>query len=196
MATREEILNILEKGVKEKRKGQYLKALSIYAEANKLDPENIWTYYNPGKVLFLMGNYIEAIENYKRAAHISIVNMLNRIDNDDPDGIFWLMQINEKPVSDRRKFGAFDKNAVFLLIDINTPKHLGRALWLLNRHDTRMDIEKDMDIYSAVLKGDTSEYPDDKLDEEIFAPLGRDYLLKNINWNEVEYRNLDVDTIY
>lgn len=195
MVLQEEIIQILNDGVIQKRQGNYQKALSYYAQANQLDHTNIWTYYNPAKVQFIIGEYIEAIENYKKASHISIVNMLNRIDKDEFEATIWLIQLNQFSATEQRKYKAIDKNAIFLLIDNNTPNHLGRALIMLNKSTQSDEILLDLEKYSLGIQGKGGK-PNMKLDAKYFEPMGRDYLLKNLNWFEIEKRNLDVNLIY
>jgi|GEM_PF-6846958 len=195
MNTQEQITEILNKGVTEKRKGNYSQALNFYSKANDLDPTNIWTYYNPAKVQFLMGEFINSAQNYLKAGHVSIVNMLNRIDTGDPISMVWLLQIDRLAIEERRIFRATHSLAEFLLIDNNTPNHLGRTLTMMRPKQMTSVIQNDMREYTLGLQGKNSK-PNMKIDESIFEPLGREYLLNNINWYQIEQRELNPNLIY
>ena len=57
MDKREKASTLLEKGEVEKHNSNYEDALSLYEQALHLDPTNIWVYYNPAKVQFILNLY-------------------------------------------------------------------------------------------------------------------------------------------
>lgn len=208
MSKTEGVKQILLRGTAEKRSGNYYKALVLYDKANKIDPTNIWTYYNPAKVQYLMGEYIDSIQNYLKAAHISTVNMLNHINQGNPESLLWFAQIEQTPYFERVKYLAVDENAVFLFADINTPNHIGRTLSTMSIDNQPEDVKNDLENYRIELTGKNNylKYTknfirlettgEDHFTKEMFIPKGRNYLLRNLNWNQIERRELNPNLIY
>ena len=195
MNIKETVTNILNKGVSEKRQGNYDKALTFYAQANELDPENIWTYYNPAKVQFIQENYADSILNYLKAAHLSIVNMKNHISDNSPDGMMHQWRLDELPGELKKVFEVIHPDAIFLILDVNTPNHLGRTLSMLNDEPKTKEIIDDMNEYRLGISGQGG-MPSDQLDENLYVPSGNIYLADNMDWKAIEKRIMNPNLVY
>jgi len=76
---REESILLCDKGIAEKRKGNYENALEFYYKARLADSSNQDIYYNSAKVLIGLGNTVDGMKNLLVYLHLSIFNNI-RID--------------------------------------------------------------------------------------------------------------------
>lgn len=74
---REESILLCDKGIAEKRKGNYDKALEFYSKARLADSSNQDIYYNSAKVLIGLGNTEDGIKNLLVYLHLSIFNNIS-----------------------------------------------------------------------------------------------------------------------
>ena len=66
-------VELLNEGIKQKRLGQYDKAIENYKEAVKLEPTNSDCYCNMAKVYYLSRQFDKSVQNYLKCAHIRLV---------------------------------------------------------------------------------------------------------------------------
>lgn len=67
-------VEILNQGISEKRKGNYKKALYLYAKSKEFNPYNENIYYNSGKLLCGIGKYDDALKNFFTFACLTVFN--------------------------------------------------------------------------------------------------------------------------
>src|SRR5690606_320713 len=84
---RNESVLLCNKGITEKRKGNYSEALKFYSKARLADSTNQDIYYNSAKILIGLGNTNEAIKNLLVYLHLSIYNNIS-IDPFSGDRLF------------------------------------------------------------------------------------------------------------
>lgn len=74
---RNESVLLCNKGITEKRKGNYSEALEFHSKARLADSTNQDIYYNSAKILIGLGNTNEAIKNLLVYLHLSIYNNIS-----------------------------------------------------------------------------------------------------------------------
>ncbi|WP_180960380.1 YecA family protein [Neobacillus cucumis] len=63
-------VSILDLGIHYKRIGSYGKAKEQYIKAIKVNPKHFQAYYNLGKVLYILGEYKQAVKSFKTALEL------------------------------------------------------------------------------------------------------------------------------
>jgi tetratricopeptide (TPR) repeat protein len=63
-------VSLLDLGIHYKRRGDYEKAKEQYIKAIRVNPKHYQAYYNLGKVLYILGEYQQAVKSYKTALEL------------------------------------------------------------------------------------------------------------------------------
>lgn len=63
-------VSLLDLGIYYKRTGKYEQAKEQYIEAIRLNPKHFQAYYNLGKVLYIVGEYQQAVNSYRTALEL------------------------------------------------------------------------------------------------------------------------------
>ena len=66
------VIDILNEGIMLKRQGKYEEAKEKYLEAIKLDKTEEKSYYNLGKILYILGDYKASANSYKIAFDLGV----------------------------------------------------------------------------------------------------------------------------
>tara|TARA_Y100001935_G_C17291804_1_gene503799 strand:- start:1298 stop:2149 length:852 start_codon:yes stop_codon:yes gene_type:complete len=200
----EKSIEYLKKGIEFKRLGDFNKSIESYILARELDPNNIYCYYNVAKVQFIVKDYTNSILNYLKAAHISILNGKNQIDQGDNGMIFALNNISSMQRSDLEYLLDVPNidDVLIMMLDISSCSHIGRSVFMDNennpfKHDNK-EIMDNCEQYRNALSGKPSDFFSDNEEkiESIFKQIGTEYLQQNINWAEIDQLNNKVNNIY
>lgn len=188
---------LLQMAVEKKRAGELEESLQCYLDAINLDLTNSEIYMGLGKTTYLLGNDFFTINAYLSRLHLLMHDMEKQMENDvlpEPYEDFY------EGLSDEVKATLPRKSAVVAYMDYNLAKHLGHVL--LDFDPSRPE-ETDglVEIYRAQIAGE-SDYsalydkhgftPDDvrKIEEDIYIPSGRKFLLDFVEWEEIADPNV------
>lgn len=176
---------IIESGVEAKRKGDYAKALKRYEEAIAIAPGYLPCYYALGKLHYLLNNKEESILSYTVAAHIHASLGAAQDLNDE------LKEIKDERLSSFshsliNQFRSVHHQAVMLLIDDNTPKHIGHTLVDIPANDdVSIAVRKARKSYRDAIAGKAFKQLDHELEHSMYHSTGASYLLQRIQWSKV-----------
>ena len=95
----------------------------------------------------------------------------------------------------KKVFEVIHPDAIFLILDVNTPNHLGRALSMMNDDPKTKEIIDDMNEYRLGISGQGG-MPSDQLDENLYVPSGNIYLADNMDWKAIEKRIMNPNLVY
>lgn len=112
---------IMEQALEAKRNGDFYSAISSYGALLEIDKHSIEGYYGLGKVYYLLGDYDAAIRHLIIAQHLRMLAFA-----DNPSS---MVLVKELPAALRKKAEKIAPDAVYILIDMNTPRHLAHALF-------------------------------------------------------------------
>jgi len=118
---------VIQSGIEAKRRGDYKTALERYEEAIAIAPGYLPCYYALGKLHYLLNDKEASLLNYTVAAHLHASLGPAQDLNDDLKEIKD-SKINKFPDNLIAQFRSVHRQAVMLLIDDKTPKHVGHTL--------------------------------------------------------------------
>jgi len=181
---------IVKEGVKKKRQGDYNGAKETYYRAIKIDPTDLKAFYALGKICYLNGELDEAIRNYLRTAHLSIYNQI-QIYVDTPEYEFSMQQTLNLPLDFLQELYQVHRFAKYLLLDGNTPRHLGHAILDFARNTQHNIPNSDWYIerYADAISGTSGFFGSQIVmnEYEHFCTFaGVRYLLTHLRWDRIE----------
>ena len=183
---REILRSIWDSAINAKRSGNYDEAIIHYKKALALDPTEVITYYGLGKIYFLTGNREYSLKNYLISCHLSLNNSMKHIMENDKTGLVLQFQLSQLSDDDINIFKKLHPIAPCLLLDPNTPRHIGHSLILLdNNKQLPIEIINHSVQYRLSLSGKNAN-PDKNIEESFFVPLGTAYLMEKICWYDLE----------
>jgi tetratricopeptide (TPR) repeat protein len=121
------LAELVHDGIYKKRHGDYVGAKRSYCQAIRIDPTQRSPFYSLAKLCYLMGERQEAIVNYLRAAHLSLIELVETIASDPVFKRTIEQQLNQVPIDLRVKLRAVHRYAAYLLLDPDLPCHLAHA---------------------------------------------------------------------
>lgn len=129
-----------ELGISEKRKGNFKKALSLYAKARQYDSTFPHIYYNSAKILIGLGKYDLAFRHLLTVAHLNMVYQTNNIEDFEyhKDEYAWDQNISK--TLNKSYFHYFisicsaTESLKYFAVDINISKLAGLCYIMQNKH--------------------------------------------------------------
>lgn len=176
---------IVQTGVEAKRRGDYKAALERYEEAVRVAPGYLDCYYSLGKLHYLLNDKEASLLYYTVAAHLHASSGGAQDLNDD------LREKKEAiiasfPNNVVDQFRSVHRQATLLLVDNNTPKHVGHTFVDLPiSDDLPPNIQKAANSYRAAIAGKSLLQLDDELEAGLYHTTGAAYLLQRIQWSRV-----------
>ncbi len=177
---------LMEEAIRQKQDGELSEARVCYDQAIAHDLNEPILYYGLAKVNYLLASREEAISNYLRAAHLSYAHMKEGMDKGGKGNKLVDEQLKELDPDLKAALVEVSEYAPLLMLDENTARNLGHVL--VDLSDQRpLDVEGCLTAYQRALQ--EGEEPDEdilaemnRLDDEIYLPVGREYLAENILW--------------
>ena len=198
-----EVEQLLDLGVQKKREGKYGEAIRLYMTAIDTESRKSISYYSLAKTLYLSKGKELAVLDYLRSTHLELREYWRKIRTNDPN--LHQVEMFMRPISGdlHISYDQIHPAAKYLLLDINTTKHLGHALldfeWRKDFHSKAVDlqIKKMIRRYYIKLPMHISKYRrglagksvfsyDQDIDNQLYIPIARDFLLKKISWQQLE----------
>jgi tetratricopeptide (TPR) repeat protein len=191
---------LLDKGVAYKRAGKLEEAKNCYIDAINHDPYNMITFISLGKTAHLLRDQNLAVKSYLASCHLQLSDIEKAINN------------NNLPMHLKFQYDSFPKNilnslpkksAFTIYIDPNTPRHLAHSMIDLSPGALREypELKAYAEVYHAHISGRgnhnkvLNQYgldPSQQIskDEEVYIPYGRDFLIKELQWNKITNKNV------
>ena len=188
-AVKEKATRLLDKGVAEKRAGNYFGAKRYYYEAIKLNPLNLMGYVSLAKITYLTGEQLESFINYCRAAHLNLIMMATSKSN----LARWELH-QTYPEETINTLSQIHPLAPYLLIDSNIPRHLAHTVFDFTS-EYLQDPEKRYvaNAYREHLSGQNrASIPN--YDDSNYKVLGINILLEKLRWDEMD--SIFVEELY
>lgn len=166
---------IISKALEAKRGGDLYSAISIYGSLLDIDRHHIEAYYGLGKVYYLLGDYDAALRHLLIAQHLRI--------NAFAENPASEVMVKELPEALRKRAMKISDKIVYLLIDVNTPRHIAHALY--DYSDLSSERQEHIEEYRNELMGlrmpaeEDSEYRHEE--EDFYYTLGIDLALNLID---------------
>ncbi len=150
--------DFIQNAQKLKNAGNYLDSLIVLGKALEKDKMNKEIYYSIGKIYYLLKDRNAAVKNYLIALHLFIEEMVNSPDAKAADVI--LMDL---PVKTKKELLKIDPKSLYIMIDVNTPRHIAHAF---------IDYNKNIEIshnsvnqYIKNIRGSAEEQPNENDNE-------------------------------
>lgn len=181
-----DLIDIQNFAITKKREGNLKIAKKAYEEALKIDSLNVDTYYNFGKVCYLLREREQSLINYLIATHLTIQIQKRRYKSEKHKIKIEAMMMGIDPEF-FEGVSNIAPDAVFLLLDDNTPRHVGHAVldW-----DTGIPsvtgLNSHVEIYASLIQGKKPiASPDKTIEMGFYRTLGLYFLLENLKWNQI-----------
>ncbi|MBU9674958.1 tetratricopeptide repeat protein [Planococcus sp. CP5-4] len=195
-----QVSQLLSRGITLKRSGDLEGAQKCYIEALNIEPTNLEIFLSIGKTAHLQKNQNLAVKCYLAFNHLMISPIEKAIQQND-------LQVPLKNFYDSmpaHSLNSLPKHSAFTIFtDKNTPKHIAHSLIDLSESalETNPHLRPYSKIYHALISGDGSYnnvLQDLKLsaenhmaiDEDIYIPFGRNFLIDEIQWDKIESTNV------
>lgn len=196
-------ISILTKFAEDKiREFKFEKANQALIKAIKVDPKNLSTYIKLGDLNYLMNKPNNSLKCYLCNIHLQI-NKLRKMDNIT---FSTMLDIKYNKLSDDQKSLLPSKYGMVIFEETLVPSHLAHSIVDLNSNGNLDPILAECSsLYREhLLTGQTSKELIDlfnichedylEFEQNHYVSLGREYLIENIKWDEIE--RADVVNIY
>lgn len=178
---------IIQLGVTAKRHGKFEEAKRLYESAANIAPWYLHVYYALGKINYLLELQNEALLNYSIAAHLQL-GLGPSMELNQGGLVLKQLIASHYPQSLIDEVRSIHPYADLLLIDENTPRHLGHALIdLLPEEILSPEIKASAHAYKETIMGSHGLYiqMDAELEQNLYSPIGFAYLLQHLQWDKI-----------
>lgn len=184
--------------VNNKRHGRLKTAKLAYEIATRIEPQNLYSYSGLGKIHYLLKERKESIQNYLRFTHLSIQSQKEMYLTREGKAILE-PKIKEIPEETRDAFSKVSEDAIFVLLDENTPRHIGHAvLDLLKQFPDTLGLNEHVENYVTSIQGKLKKGVE--LNEEtemtFYHPLGVSFIFENLQWEQIKQKNTFPQRLY
>lgn len=195
---------LLDKGVALKRAGNLERARDCYIKALEIDPYNMMTYISLGKVAHLLKDQDLAVRSYLASTHLQLAPIEKSI-NENNLPFHLKVQYDAFP---REVLSSLPKKSAFVIyLDSNTPRHIAHSIIDLSPSilSEYPELLPYAEIYRSHIYGNgthdqvlqkyglTLKEQIEK-DEKFYLPFGRNFLIQELQWDELSRD--DVINIY
>lgn len=176
---------LIQLGVNAKRAHKYDEALRFYESAQQVAPWYLHVYYALGKIHYLKNDKAQSLLSYTIAAHLHLglgpaINLDPRMNSHRKT----MLASYPQPVVDL--LHTFHPEADLLVLDTNTPRHLGHSLTDLDLDGgTASELHQEAQAYRQSISGSFYAQLHPELEEGFYHWAGVYYLLFHIKWEEV-----------
>ncbi|MEN0644926.1 hypothetical protein MKY91_17355 [Alkalicoccobacillus gibsonii] len=195
---------LLTNAVSLKRQGKFEEAKQCYIDILEDNPHDLMSYVGLGKIAHLLNEQGLAIKCYLSAAHLQIAPVKRAIEENSLP-LPLKLQYDQIPANVLKQLP--HESAFIILIDANTPRHLAHSLIDLSEDllAEKPGIKMYSEIYRAHILGDgsyqstltkwqTTQDHQIEMDEKFYLLEGRDFLIKYLNWGQLD--SMDVLSLY
>ncbi|NJO94213.1 MAG: hypothetical protein HC820_07410 [Hydrococcus sp. RM1_1_31] len=189
LVSRGDVIDLQNFAISKKRDGDLETSKIAYKEALKIDLFNFDSYYGLGKIFYLMREREESIRNYLIAVHLSI-QIQKRMYLSEKERNMIEALITNISQETRDAVSQISPDAVFLLLDSNTPRHLGHAVfdWGTGLPSV-LGLNEHIQVYASFLRGKPVGVLDENLEMAFYLGLGKYFLFENLQWNQINIAN-------
>ena len=130
-------------GLERKRNGDFQSAKTAYYEAIKIDPTDTMLFYGLAKACYLSNEGEESHKNYLIAAHLSLQYTKKHIEANTTTGQAIKLQLDQAPSELIAPLTVVHPDAVLVLLDQNTPRHLAHSFYDLDLNTSNEKMNED-----------------------------------------------------
>lgn len=177
--------NLLRLGQEQKRKRNYQEAERLYKEGVALAPWHLNGYFALGKLYYLMGEREKSLQYYSAATHLHLGLGDAQSMHEDLQQIRKMLRSTHSPDL-LEPMQALHPHADLLLLDNNTPRHLGHSLVDLEQgKQLSRELASAARAYKQSISGSAFAQTDSDLEMSFYHTAGVSYLVENIQWSKV-----------